>query len=183
MSLGLDQPAAKLALAAEVLQRSGSIELKACGTSMLPSIWPGDVLTLETITPDQAGVGDIVLVYRAGRFFVHRLLEKRQRDGVCEWITKGDSVPHVDPPASETQLLGRVVNVSDGHRSMKPSGRLSRVYSAIAFLACRSDRFRSVLLRLHWLSQRVSAPVQRILRNRRSMSVTAAVCSSGNPSQ
>jgi len=33
-------------LAAEVLRSSGRLRLRATGTSMLPAVWPGDVLSV-----------------------------------------------------------------------------------------------------------------------------------------
>ena len=54
----------KLDLAAEVLSAGGTIRLQALGTSMLPSIWPGDVLSIERPPGQEIVPGDIVLVAR-----------------------------------------------------------------------------------------------------------------------
>ena len=45
----------KLDLAAEILRRCGTVQLKAWGTSMLPSVWPGDLLTTIRIPATWAG--------------------------------------------------------------------------------------------------------------------------------
>ena len=62
----------KLGLAAELLRGGGTVHLKAWGTSMLPSVWPGDLLTIQSAADDEVVPGDIVLVLRDNRFFVHR---------------------------------------------------------------------------------------------------------------
>src|SRR5271157_1377561 len=85
----------KLDLAAQVLSSGGAIRLQALGTSMLPSIWPGDVLSIEHKPGEEIVPGDIVLVARDGRFFIHRLIEKHNSG----WITRGDSLPQPDPAA------------------------------------------------------------------------------------
>src|SRR6202451_4853522 len=94
----------KLDLAAEVLRSGGSIRMQALGTSMLPSIWPGDVLRIENKVGEEAVPGDIVLVARDRRFFIHRLIEKHN----SQWITRGDSLPQNDAPVAEGQVLGKV---------------------------------------------------------------------------
>ena len=66
----------KLELATEVLRSGGAIRLQALGTSMLPSVWPGDLLSIEPAPGKDMVPGDIVLVARDARFFVHRLIEK-----------------------------------------------------------------------------------------------------------
>src|ERR1039458_4031331 len=99
MTETLEDP--KLELAAEVLSCGGVIRLQAMGTSMLPSIWPGDAVSIEHKPRHEIVPGDIVLVARHGRFFVHRLIEKRN----SSWITRGDSLSQIDEPAAEVEVL------------------------------------------------------------------------------
>src|SRR5208282_2077706 len=75
----------KLGLAAEMLRDCGKVQLRAWGTSMLPSVWPGDLLTIQSVAQDEVVPGDIVLVLRDHRFFVHRLVEMRQDQGGISW--------------------------------------------------------------------------------------------------
>jgi hypothetical protein len=135
----------KLELAAEVLGSGSAIRLQAFGTSMLPSIWPGDILHIERKAANETAPGDIVLVLRGGRFFVHRLLEKRG----CEWITRGDSLPQNDPPVAEAQVLGRVSLIHRVTGVIVPKPRLSVVGRTLASLLCRWDWFRNLALRIH----------------------------------
>jgi SOS-response transcriptional repressor LexA len=137
----------KLDLAAEVLQSGGRIRLQALGTSMLPSIWPGDVLSIESRPGEEAVPGDIVLVARDHRFFVHRLIEKHN----SLWITRGDSLPQNDPPVGESQVLGKVSAIHRRDRVIVPSHRVSRLARL-----CHWDSFRNVALRIHSFQQRGS---------------------------
>ncbi|MGA7892843.1 MAG: S24 family peptidase [Candidatus Sulfotelmatobacter sp.] len=139
----------KLGLAAEMLRGCGTVRLELRGTSMLPSLWPGDLLTIQCAARDEIVPGDIVLVMRDNRFFVHRLIEKQQVQDCILWITKGDAVPHDDPPVAASELLGRVTGVRRGNRSFVPSRRVSLMHSAMAWMLCRWDHFRSVALRIH----------------------------------
>jgi hypothetical protein len=116
---------------------------------MLPSLWPGDLLTIHSAAPDEVVPGDIVLVMKDNRFFVHRLVERRRIQDHISWITRGDAMPHNDPPAAASELLGRVVGIRRGYRSFVPSRRVSLLNSALAWMLCRWHRFRSLSLRIH----------------------------------
>lgn len=140
---------AKLALAAEALRGHGTARLKAWGTSMLPSVWPGDLLTIQSIAPDEVAPGEIVLVLRNNRFLVHRLVEKRQGQDSVSWITRGDAMPDNDPPAAAPELLGRVAGIRRGTRSFVPSRRMSPLHSVLAWVLCRCGRFRSLAVNIH----------------------------------
>jgi hypothetical protein len=144
-----DREKPKLGLAAEMLRRYGAVQLKAWGTSMLPSLWPGDLLTIQSAAYDEVVSGDIVLAIRDNRFFVHRLVERRRVQDCLSWITRGDALPHNDPPVGASELLGRVASVRRGHRSFVPSRRVSRLHSTLAWMFGRWDCFRSLTLRIH----------------------------------
>src|SRR5208282_5009234 len=97
----------KLALAAEMLRHHGTVHLTLRGTSMLPSLWPGDLVLIQSAAYDEVVRGDIVLVMRDNRPFVHRLVERRPVQGRLSWITRGDAMPRNDPPVAQSELLGR----------------------------------------------------------------------------
>jgi hypothetical protein len=138
----------KLGLAAEMLRSRNTVFLKAWGASMLPSVWPGDLLTIESAACDEVVPGDIVLMMRDNRFVVHRLVERRRDQDRFSWITRGDAMPHNDPPAAGSELLGRVACVCRSNRSFVPSRRVSPLHFALARM-CRWDRFRNLALRIH----------------------------------
>lgn len=143
----------KLDLAAEVLRSRGTVRLRALGTSMLPAIWPGDALSIESQPPEQMVPGDIVLVLRGSRFFVHRLIEKRNGQDGSRWITRGDALPHSDPPATAAELLGKISSIARGSKMIIPERRAALLTRAVAWMLCHRDSLRNVVLHLHSLWQ------------------------------
>jgi hypothetical protein len=144
-----DREESKLSLAAEMIRRFGTVQLKAWGTSMLPSLWPGDLLTIQSVADDEVVPGDIVLVLRDNRFSIHRLVETRRSPGCILLVTRGDAVPQNDLPVPASILLGRVASVRRGKSCFVPSRRLSPLNSALAQMLRRWDHFRSLALRVH----------------------------------
>lgn len=144
----LDAP--QLSLAAEVLASGGVIRLRVRGTSMLPSVWPGDVLAIQSTARGEVVLGDVVLVLRDDRFCIHRLVERRQDQDCMLWITKGDAVPLSDPPVDDSQLLGKVLFIQRNRRIIALRRGLSPATRLFAWMLCHGDRFRSICLRLHF---------------------------------
>jgi len=102
---------ARIDLAAELLHRSGEIRFVARGSSMIPAIYPGDLLTVSSQVVSNAQRGQIVLCLREGRFWVHRII-RRWRDGNrFLFATRGDALRHEDPLIDESQLLGSVTSI------------------------------------------------------------------------
>jgi hypothetical protein len=116
---------------------------------MLPTMWPGDILTIQSAACEELIAGDIVLILRDNRFFAHRLVERRGVPNCLSWITRGDAMPHNDPPAGGPELLGRVTGIRRGNRSFVPSRRLSLFDSVLAWILCRWNRFRNFTLHIH----------------------------------
>src|SRR2546422_3660584 len=111
--------AAHRELLAEVARKFGEIRFKATGDSMLPSVWPGDLLTVRRQSFSEFQSGEIVLYEREagentltrpygpaspkGRGFVaHRIVGRNGR----QLITRGDSLRRNDAPVHEEQVLG-----------------------------------------------------------------------------
>ena len=68
---------ARCSLAAEALQASGVLKLQARGVSMLPTLWPGDILTVRSQRAEEVEPGDVMLYMRRERFFDSPRLSKR----------------------------------------------------------------------------------------------------------
>src|SRR5208282_774814 len=71
-------------LAAEVLRSFGRLRLRVVGASMLPAVWPGDLLSVRSDDAAEAHPGDIVVFKREGRLVTHRVVEVR-RQGSGDW--------------------------------------------------------------------------------------------------
>ena len=150
--------AAHRELLAEVARKFGEIRFKATGDSMLPSVWPGDLLTVRRQSFSEFQSGEIVLYEREdgenaltrsygpaspkGRGFVaHRIVGRNGR----QLITRGDSLRRNDAPVNEDQVLGRVVCVTRNGRRI--GLEFTRKRRMAAWVLRRSDLAGRVLLR------------------------------------
>jgi hypothetical protein len=147
-------------LVAEVLRTSGTVKLTARGHSMMPTLWPGDFLNIETVSFDRVQVGDLVLYERSNRFFIHRVLQKSA--GVESrrptLVTRGDSMLTLDPMVRPEELLGRVVSLERRSKGRVPIPDCSVLRRAFGMVLGYSDRLRSFALRIHaWRQPRNGA--------------------------
>src|ERR1700687_1464712 len=78
-----------LDLAADVLRRFGQVQIVELGRSMIPAIYPADLLTIRSGEKNAARCGDVVLHLRAGRFCVHRVTRTWQESGRLMFMTWG----------------------------------------------------------------------------------------------
>lgn len=99
-------------LVADVAHSFGEVRLKVTGASMMPSIWPGDVITVRRNTTNLQP-GQVVLYRREGRLVAHRIT-RVQGDLIS---TRGDSLPCDDPPIYTPDIIGQVISlIRDGRR-------------------------------------------------------------------
>jgi hypothetical protein len=117
------------ALAAGALRQSGHLRLRVRGGSMLPTLWPGDVVEIAACSVEDVRSPEIVLAEREGRFFLHRLIAPSATDG---FRLRGDSMPAYDPEHPPEALLGRLVRRPDS-RQILSSATFSR---ALGVLLC-----------------------------------------------
>ena len=106
------------ALVADALRRSGrlrqSVRLRVHGESMLPALWPGDVVEIASCSLEDVRPGEIVLARREDRLFLHRLVGRRNDHGTPNgFLLRGDSMPGPDPQFATEALLGRLVQLVD----------------------------------------------------------------------
>jgi signal peptidase I len=130
--------ALKCEMASEVLRSSGTLRLRVTGWSMLPTIWPGDTLVVESVTSDAVNEGDIVLFGRDRRLFAHRVVQNIY-GGFAEILTRGDAMPKPDPPVCETELLGKVRYIVRNGKSFEPGRSLGLTDRAVAALVRSSE--------------------------------------------
>lgn len=154
---------AKCDLAGEVLRSFGNLRFAATGWSMLPSIWPGDTLVVDRVSPQQVHVGDVVLVGREGRLCAHRVVEEPQ-SGNPQWITQGDAMSAPDRPVAESELLGRVTYVIRSGRLIAVPTELSVAERLTAKIVQHSVPAARALVFLHRMSHtaKKSAPQESV---------------------
>lgn len=140
-------------LAAEIVRFFGEVRLRAFGTSMAPSILPGDLIAVRSAGMREILPGDVVLYSRMERLFVHRVVERKigsAAAGLGEpiLITRGDRLAHDDPPVHSRELLGRVISVKRGNRNVEFSAWARGSGQWIARLLRASDRATFLYVRL-----------------------------------
>jgi len=138
-------------LVTRVVRGAGSASLRVTGLSMLPAIWPGDVLTVRSQSPDMLQPGQVILYQRNGRLTAHRII----RVSGDELITQGDCVPSFDQPVRFNEIVGQVAGISRNGRAVKL--QQSPGQRAAAWVLRRSEWCTRMLLRLHAAGQRLAA--------------------------
>jgi signal peptidase len=146
--------AERSALVAEALRRSGDlpgrVRLRVYGLSMLPALWPGDVVEIESCSLENVLPGEIVLAQRDGRLFLHRFLAPCPPHG---FLLCGDSMPASDPRYPREALLGRLVGRVDqgsgvSARLLRP-GFHAKWSRALGMVFCHCAVARRLALKLH----------------------------------
>ena len=154
-------------LSAQLLSLGLGVRFRAPGTSMHPTIRHGDVITVEPVVPSKLNKGDIVLYRHNSGFIAHRVLNIKETDRCgLTFILRGDASTSCDAPVKTEQILGKVVCLERGHRSIDPYSWRVRLWSMFyLWLACFK---RSVLERFLARSiqrQEIRAPGAKILAN------------------
>lgn len=148
-SLLADSAAAvKCDLAGEVLRAFGSGHFAAVGWSMLPAVWPGDMLVVEPISGPVC-VGDVVVVARDGKLCGHRVISIAADSRNPQWITQGDALPVADRIVNESELLGRVAYLIRAGKRVAVPAKLNLVEQLVARIVRRSVFVGRVLAYLH----------------------------------
>ena len=145
-----DEHAIKCELAGETLRSSGTLRLQVTGWSMLPAVWPGDVLVIDRAESKDVAKGDIVLFGRDRRLFAHRVLSAGPEDSGI--LTRGDSMPAPDPIVREDELLGKVSFIVRNGKYIAP-GQPGRSQRAIAALVRSSNVAARLVVGMHGMRQ------------------------------
>lgn len=136
----------------ERLASRGVFALRAYGSSMRPHLRPGDWLLLRRESPLRVLSGDVVAFLRQGRIYIHRVV--RKQSGRCGpvLITRGDALTQCDSPVTAAELLGRVLAIVRGGRTINLEGLAWPL----------AERALSLLLRLRARGQRLAATLGRV---------------------
>ena len=133
------------ALAVAALRQHGRLRLRVWGASMLPTLWPGDRVEIESCALSAARPGQIVLAIRGARFYLHRLVAVNSSGG---FVVRGDAMPGADPPFASCSFMGRVVRVERSGRTAAMSSWLRVHARLVGLLFCYSGWARRIALRL-----------------------------------
>ena len=119
----------------DVLKSSGKVRTIVGGNSMLPTLWVGDLLTVEAGRADEMSLGDIVVCLQAGRLCTHRVLGRRGQ----HLLTRGDSNLRIDSPVGAEECFGRVVSAERNGRPIA-----LRYRPMLSFLIRHSNLIRRI---------------------------------------
>ncbi len=128
----------------ELLREGHQVRFKAPGDSMYPTIYDGDLITVEPIEPSDAIVGDILLYGHENGVVAHRLMDiqapiekpsEKLRDSSQAsllpfqssvlnsqpfFTLRGDAAINSDTPVSSEQILGKIVSIERNGRRIDP---------------------------------------------------------------
>jgi signal peptidase I len=137
-----------LELAVQVARTFGSLRLRVMGTSMMPAIQPGDLLSIRRVDLNDASPGEIVLFARGGRLFAHRIVDRGHSSRDPYLVTRGDRLLENDPPVFQSELLGRVTAIERGRGRVRSRPSLNDPNRILARLLRSSDRATVLFLRV-----------------------------------
>jgi len=150
--------ATRLELAVEVARTFGTLRLRVTGTSMLPAIQPGDLLSIGRVDLRDTSPGEIVLFERGGRLFAHRIVSRgggasdpyasKPYGSKPYIVTRGDRLLENDPPVFQSELLGRVTSIERAWSRVRSRPWLDGPNRVLGRLLRSSDRATLVFLRV-----------------------------------
>ena len=155
----------------EVLRSGGTARVAVIGDSMLPAVWPGDILEVRRVPVAEIVPGQLALFKRDGRLFAHRVVKQISEHGRILLVTRGDRLRKTDRPVLPEELLGRVAAIERGNRRLVLPATLRAPVAS--WILSRSEFAAGLLLRLREM-------VRWIGRDKRSHQARrTAVSSSG----
>jgi hypothetical protein len=107
---------------------------------MLPAVWPGDLVTVQSRSFAELQPGQIVLYRREENLITHRIV------GLSgdHLIARGDSLPGFDPPVREFEIVGQVVSIFRNGRYIDLEQSIWQ--RGVAWILRRSDFCTRILL-------------------------------------
>jgi signal peptidase len=170
-------------LATEVVRTFGRIRLCVTGTSMLPAVQPGDLLTIRRVHLEEISLGEIVLVTRQNRLLAHRV-RGHFHPHEPYLTTRGDRLRHDDPPVFRSDLLGKVTSIERKGRQIAPDNWLNAPDGVLGHVLRCSEWATVLFVRLATLrrpltDERIAWQAQRSTTAAGTWSLTSAGCPSG----
>ena len=126
-------------LIADVLLAQGRVQLRATGLSMLPTLWPGDVVTIESTGLAHIENGDLLAYARQDRLYIHRLVNRLAAPEGELLVTRGDCMSKQDPAVRPQELLGKVTAITRGNRTLQADRNVGTGTRFCAWMLCHCD--------------------------------------------
>lgn len=134
----------------ELLCQGQRVRFKAPGRSMNPTIKEGETITIQPVAPSAVSKGDIILYSFERGFIAHRVLRilRRKSDAPC-FIMRGDASDSFDYPVGTQQVLGKVISVERGGRSIDLYSKRAIIWHIAHKWASRLKRFILHMLKVN----------------------------------
>jgi signal peptidase I len=94
-------------IAESLLRDNIPLKARVGGTSMIPWLKAGDIVTLKKCPPYTIDKGDIVVFRRNEKMVIHRVVALRDTNNGRIFITKGDSCKNTDGEMLPGEFLGK----------------------------------------------------------------------------
>jgi signal peptidase len=143
-----DHELMKCRLAADAIRTFGKLRFRVTGSSMVPSVWPCDILRVRRAEMAQVFPGDIVLFERDGRLCAHRVVDKIVGRDQTHLVTQGQQLSSVDPPVFPRELLGRATSIERGRFLIDPRAGLRTRWRLVSMVLRRSAFLTRVTLHM-----------------------------------
>ena len=98
-------------LVADVARSHGKVQLRVAGASMVPVLWPGDLLKVHDCDPAELEPGTIIVFRQEERLIAHRLVRRAADTPGADLVTRGDARPRFDEPVKPADVVGRVESI------------------------------------------------------------------------
>lgn len=126
----------------ELLRQGQRVRFKAPGQSMHPTIREGEAITVKPAAASAVRKGDIILYSFKRGFIAHRVRRiLRGRAGSPCFITRGDASDAAECAVAAKQVLGKVISVERGGRSIDIYSRKVKIIRMLRLCASHIKRW------------------------------------------
>jgi signal peptidase I len=139
-------------LVAESVRAGNAVRVRVGGSSMVPTLWPGDELQVRALGLAEPSRGELLLFVRDGRLCTHRLIGRLEDAGGAQLITRGDAATMSDPPVAVSEILGTVASIGRDGREIPIAS--SATQKLLSFGIRHSDLIRRAALKIHSIRRR-----------------------------
>jgi signal peptidase len=133
----------------DLLKSGQSVRFQAPGRSMTPTIREDETITIDPVSASTVRKGDIILYSNGTGVIAHRIVRIEKNDASLApnlFILRGDASITDDKPVTPGQVLGKVVSVERGGRSIALCGIKAKTKRMTRLLASRLKRLLKPLI-------------------------------------
>jgi signal peptidase len=134
----------------DLLKSGQSVRFQAPGRSMTPTIRENETITIDPVSASTVQKGDIVLYSNKTGVIAHRIVRIEKNDASLApnlFILRGDASITDDKPVAPGQVLGKVVSVERGGRSIALCGMKAKTKRMTRLMASRLKRLLKPLIK------------------------------------